>query len=271
MPIVVTEKIESRRLLASRDGKASTFDLSLNVHGTMDGTAAKNAASAFAPEVWGSGYPQLWKQTVLVTCIGQELWEAVVHYDTSGPEPLQAESSFEFDIGGGTAHITQAIATVPFPPTLPDHRGAIGVKEDGDSLDVQGADIFAPEMTFGETHLVADLAPAYKRVLFEMRGRVNDAPFKGWNAGEVLFEGVNARRQDSRFQTPWSISFRFRVQPNAIVTVGDVSGIVKPGWSLLDIRYEEESGASSLLKRPVGAYVHQVYQAGDFSLLGIGV
>lgn len=266
MPIVVTEKVESRRLLASRDGKASTFDLLLTVVGTDSELAAKNAASAFCPEVWGSGFPQLWKQTVYVAPIGFEIWEATVHYDTTAPEPLSANDSFEFAIGGGSVHITQALGTVAYPSTLPDNQGAIGVTEQG----VQGADIFAPEMAFAETHWFAELSPAYKRVLFNLRGRVNSNPFRGWEAGEVLFEGVDARRQDNRYQTPWSVTYRFRVSPNAIVSVGSVTDIVKPGWALLDIRYEVSSALTSLLRRPAGAYVHTVYESADFAALGIG-
>jgi hypothetical protein len=269
MAINVLEKFESRRLQASRDGRASHFTLVLAVTGSMDQLAVKNAANAFAPEVWGSGFPQLWKQTVEIQCIGTEgdgIWEAVVRYDTSGPEPLSANDSFEFEIGGGSQHITQAYATTAYPSDLPNNAGAIGVTEDG----VQGADIYAPEMTFSETHFYNDFSPTYKRTLFSLRGRVNSSAFKGWAAGEVLFEGVSARRQDNRTTTPWGVTYRFRVSPNEEVTVAG-NTFDKFGWDLLDIRFEEGVVSGNGVRQAVGAYVHRVYLAGNFALLGIGV
>lgn len=264
--IEVTEKYDSRRLLVSRDGKASTFTMLLTVRGSMDQYAVKHAASSFAPETWGSSYPFLWKQQVEVQCIGHELWEAVVRYDTSAPEPLSANDSFAFDISGGTQHITQSFATASYPPGAPDEFGSIGVTEDG----VQGADIYSPEMTFEETHFFAELSPTYKATLFLLRGRMNESSFRGWAGGEVLFEGVSARRQDNRYQTPWSVTYRFRVSPNATLSIAGVGDIDKAGWDLLDIRYEPTVEDNSLLHRPTRVYVHRVYRTADFSLLGIG-
>lgn len=266
MAINVLEKIESRRLQASRDGKASHYTLVYAVTGTMDQVAVKNAVNGAAPDVWGSGFPQYWKQSVEVNCIGLDVWEAVVRYDTSGPEPLSANDSFEFELGGGSQHITQAFETAAYPASLPDQEGAIGVTDDS----VQGADIYAPEMTFTETHFYDELSPTYKRTLFELRSRVNNAGFRGWDAGEVLFEGVSARRGDNRTTTSWGISYRFRVQPNRTVTIAGQS-IPKLGWELLDIRYEHGTDSNALVRRAVGAYVHRVYELGNFALLGIGV
>ena len=46
----------------------------------------------------------------------------------------------------------------------------------------------------------------------------------------------------------------------------------KEGWHYLWVRYEDEKdeAAKVLTRRPVAAYVEQVYQYGDFGLLGIG-
>ena len=268
MPIIVTEDIGSRTLTASRDGKASSIDFLLTVRGSMDQVAVKNAATAFVPDVWGTGSPQFYKQTVNVECVGEDVWKAFVHFDTTAPEPFSANNSFEFDIGGGTQHITQALATTAYPSTLPDHEGAIGVTSDGE---VTGADIYTPEMSFVETYYFQELSNAQKRAMVLLKSHVNNAPFKGWEAGEVLFVGATARRQDNRFSTPWSVTYRFAVQHNAIVDVGAVEGIPKLGWQLLDIRHRQVAGSTSMLRVAEGAYVHTVYAFGDFSLLGIGV
>lgn len=269
--ILVTEKYESRRFLASRDGKASTMTLVLTVSGSMDPYAVKNAATGFAPPTQGAGFPLLWKQQVEVNCIGTDgggIWEAQVRYDTSAPEPLSANDSFSFEISGGTQHITQALITSRYPASLPDQFGAIGVTDDG----VTGADVYAPETTFEETHWFQEISPAYKGTLINIRGRLNSNAFRGLSPGEVLFEGVSARKMDSRFETPWSITYRFRVSRNALVSIGGFSDIEKGGFDLLDIRYDAsvDGGTNQMVRRPVGVYVHTVYEYADFAALLIG-
>jgi hypothetical protein len=46
----------------------------------------------------------------------------------------------------------------------------------------------------------------------------------------------------------------------------------KKGWEYLWVRYadEEDAGSSTLVKKPVAAYVERVYEEGNFAALGIG-
>jgi hypothetical protein len=45
------------------------------------------------------------------------------------------------------------------------------------------------------------------------------------------------------------------------------------GWHYLWVRFtdDEDANAKALIKRPIAAYVEQVYPYGNFSSLGIGV
>jgi len=110
---------------------------------------------------------------------------------------------------------------------------------------------------------------AYKVILFHMTGRVNAFPFKGFAPGEVLFLGASG---SLRGQEDWEITFRFAASPNAInLKVGDIVGIVKKGWEYLWVRYADAEDENVLVKQPTAAYVEQVYEYGDFALLGIRV
>jgi hypothetical protein len=56
------------------------------------------------------------------------------------------------------------------------------------------------------------------------------------------------------------------------LAVGPITGIAKKGWEYLWVRYAdvEDTGAKMLVKRPIAAYVEQVYEYANFAGLGIG-
>jgi len=151
--------------------------------------------------------------------------------------------------------------------TAPDCKGAIGVTADS----VEGVDITVPVYQFSETHYLADtlVTPAYKATLFALTGKVNNAAFKGFAAGEVLFLGASGSR---RGYGDWEITFRFAASPNVTnLTIGDITGINKKGWEYLWVRYSdsEDAVAKALVKKPVAVYIEQVYPYGDLNLMGM--
>jgi hypothetical protein len=270
MPITVEEKFESRQVTMGTNPSA---ELRYTVRGTDDDVAARVALEGASPTVYDLYNDGLWlvpRDSATVEPVGNDLWEGIVRYSLS---PQENESIFSFDTGGGTQHITQSLQTVAShaPPgkTAPDFKGAIGVTDDS----VEGVDITVPVYTFSETHFLPDalVTPAYKATLFALTGRVNNAPWKGFALGEVLFLGAAGSK---RGLGPWEISYRFAASPNVTgLTVGEITGVAKKGWEYLWVRYAdaEDTVAKALVKKPIAAYVERVYEYGDFSLLGIGV
>lgn len=266
--ITVEEKFDSREVTT---GQKPTAELRYVVRGTNDDAKARNALASHSPQLFdlfGGGLAFLPRDTITTQPVGDELWEGVVRY---GMVPQTNESVFTFDTGGGTQHITQSLATVgayaPFGSVPPDFKGAVGVTADS----VEGVDITIPVYHFSETHYLPDesMTPAYKGILFQLTGKVNGETFKGFAQGECLFLGASGAKRGSG---DWEISFRFAASPNATyLTVGDITGIDKKGWEYLWVRYAdvEDTTAKTLVKRPVAAYVEQVYAYGDLSLLGI--
>jgi len=179
---------------------------------------------------------------------------------------------FSFDTGGGTVHITQSLSTTSYAPvgaTAPDFKGAIGVTDDG----VEGVDIVVPKYAWTEkVKLQATAITAqYRTTLLSLTGRVNDATFKGFAEGEVLFLGASGSQTS---HSDWDITFSFEAAPNAAnLTVGDITAITKYGWQYLWVRHSQQSDttAKRLTRRPIAAYVETVYNTGNFALLGIGV
>jgi len=262
---VVAEKFGSRSSTESAENPS--IELLYNIYGTNDDLLAKFHLAAASPLT----YDGLFRQSYSISQVGDNLWEGVVPYGTEKP-PETGDSSYSFDTGGGTQHITQSIETIQkkAPPgkTAPDFKGAIGVTTDS----VEGVDVVTPVYNWTETHFIANdaVTQAYKAKLFNLTGRVNDGTFRGFAAGEVLFQGASGSK---RGKDDHEITFRFAASPNVTsLTIGDITGIDKKGWEYLWVRYEDSDDATAkrMVKKPLAAYVEKVYEDGDFSELGIG-
>jgi hypothetical protein len=269
MAVIISENYASREFTL---GRQRSREIVYDVLGTDDETVVEAQVRATAPPVYGGlGIED-------VECVPVEvdagdahrgIWKVRVkyQYDDDGSE-------FTFDTGGGTAHVTQALETVaryapPGPASCPDTLGAIGASGDR----VEGADIVVPSYQFTERHRIADavVMGGYKGTLFNLTGRMNDAPFKSLDTGECLFLGASGQKRG--FDSFWDILYRFAGSPNATgLAVGDITGIAKLGWDLLDIQYAEFADlfAFHLVQRPIGVQVQRVYRFGDFSAMAIG-
>jgi hypothetical protein len=223
--------------------------------------------------------------------LGDKAWQLEVSYVSDGanddqqPDPLKRSRSF--DTGGATQHITQAIPSSLFPegeqrfhtgsPAAPNMKGAIGV--DGDT--VQGVDIVVPQLTWTETYDVPTLyvTTAYIKKVSQLTGTVNNAAFRGFAEGEVLFMGASGSQQwdQDKGDGPWSLSYKFVASANQgqektfpAIKIGDIENIAKDGHDYLWVRYEDAVENSTLLKKPKFVYVNKVYRRGNFKDLGIG-
>ena len=101
---------------------------------------------------------------------------------------------------------------------------------------------------------------------------MNGRRFRGFPAGQVLFHGG---RGSASAKDPSLIEITYSFEQSDDVkqqTVGGITGIEKPGWAYLWVRYSEEhdTQAKSLAKRPEAVYVERVYYPANFNLIGIG-
>jgi hypothetical protein len=269
MAITIQEKFESRQVTM---GINPSVELRFHVYGTnndVDARVALESASPSVYDLYGTGLVLVPRESVSVEPVGPDLWEGVVRYNVV---PQENEPVFSFDTGGGTQHITQSLQTVASyaaSGTPPNFKGAIAVTDNN----VEGVDITVPVYNFSETHFLPGsvVTPSYKATLFNLTGKVNNVSWKGFAQGEVLFLGASGTKRGLQ---AWEINYRFAASPNKTgIIIGDITGVDKKGWEYLWIRYAEteDATAKALVRRPVAAYVEQVYEYGDFSLLGIGI
>jgi len=242
----------------------------------------EDEASAILISTAPATYKALMLDSVNADPIGNDIWKGYARYVR-----FANDNEYTFDTGGGSQKITQSLSTVasyaPAGQAAPDFRGSIGVSDDK----VEGVDIVAPQYQFTETKIFTDasVTTAFKLILFNLTGRTNNATFKGFAAGEVLFMGATGSK---RGDEDWSITFRFTCSPNATGlsigatpetyyggyggSDGTITGIAKKGWEYLWVRYADfvDTFAFALVKQPVAVYVERVYYSGNYSTLGIG-
>lgn len=200
---------------------------------------------------------------------GAGVWECSAEY--AYERGTDVDPAFSFDTTGGTAKITQAKATIGGYAAsgygVPNFGGAIGVTKDS----IEGTEIIVPKYSFSETFFFDSsvVDGAFKATIFSLTGTVNNGTFRGFSAGEVLFEGVRGSRRGTG---KWELTYHFSASPNVTgLTVGTITGIAKKGWEYLWVRYQDFDDATGgfAVKRPVVVMIERVYDSGDYSLLGI--
>lgn len=299
MPITWVEDNASRSATIARIGRKaqSVYKKSWKLFGSSDDLAIHddiNRTLSLRALFWdypGNPDMRLQAESYSVEYLGDDAWQLEVTYTKDGAEdpekadPLRRTRSF--DTGGGTQHITQSLPVgqgqgldfeFRYPAGAANQSGAIGV--DGDS--VSGVDIVVPALTWTESYDVPHqfITANYIKSLSKLTGSVNNATFRTFPAGEVLFLGASGSQEwdSDRGDGPWNLSYKFSQSPNAgagktlaALTIGSIANIAKDGHDYLWVRYEDSVNANVLIKQPKAVYVNRVYRREDFTQLGIGV
>jgi len=273
MAITLSEVIESR------EWNDNSVTFSYQLRGTASDTDARTYLLDNTDNIYENRYrvrPRLRPIHIDTTDADSCIWETEVTYvlpDIKVPDT--GDSTFSFNTAGATSHIVQSLKTINIytdGSTELDHYGAIGVN--GDNVD--GTDITVPIYEFDETHYIDNttVTDAYKKTLCRLTGTVNNALFKDFDAGEVLFLGAAGTK---RGIGDWEIQFKFAASPNVTSkSLGYdqdgnalITGIAKKGWEYMWIKFGPSQVADDVLFRPKAVYIEQVYKDGDFSELGI--
>lgn len=212
--------------------------------------------------------------------IGGGVWHGFANYSAAGErqsnKPLTPDDAeqWEFVTEGSTQRITQSLETVGYynqlgsqPVSANPFKGAIGVGQDGH---IEGVDIEMPGARLRSRKVItaAQATQTFLNHLMKSRGSVNNAPFRGWAAGEVKFlVGSTQTRANGDVE----LTKEFDVSPNLTdIVVPGISGTVtKEGWDYLWIRYEdwEDTVNKKIVRIPISVQVERVYRRIDFATL----
>jgi len=261
MTVVVEQTWDSPRVT---EGANPSAEFSFFIRGTDDELEAIGALLDNTPAVY-NGMPRQSRSVERIAHNGW--WRGTVTYSPRG-RPSVDSPLWSFDTSGGTEKATLSFATAAYAPegkTPPNYGGAIGITDNG----IEGVDVTRPrmELSLRMSLPAAYMTPAYINVLYSLTGTVNNAAWKGFSAGEVLFLGVSASQKT---QEEWDLDYKFAISPNLFnFYVGPIFVPLKRGWEYLEVLFEDkvDENAKKAVKSPLCVFVHQVYLYTDFSLL----
>ena len=261
-----------------------TYECRYLVVGTMSETEARSAVVGKSSATYGSLRRDDVRVEELRGRVGH--WLAEVSYirpDLAPPET--GDQWFSMSSRVETTRVTRSRQTVgtfaPAGETPANYDRLIGVSTGGD---VEGVDVQVPVYSFTVDKYLAPTAgadPNYIRNITRLLAHVNAEPFAVRTAmdetgstlvfepHEVMLIGAAAGRRGDQ---PWEFRFEFAASPNLRdLDVDAIAGITKRGWDYLWLRYEQyaDDEHKVMLRKPVAAYVEQVYPEGDFSRLRI--
>lgn len=200
-------------------------------------------------------------------------WEATAEYKTD-KKSFPNQLSRTFDTSGNTVHKTFSIKRVYARSTIYNAESEEGKPAEVgfNGEEVEGVDVGVAGFKFTETHPIPDSAVTfeYEQALSKASWHVNDAPFRGYEAGEVLFKGVSGSKNGTE---KWTLNFEFEVIHNEKnVAIGDIVVAEKKGWDYASVRFTPKlsDDNSGIIIKITGVFVDQVYPTADFSSLGIG-
>lgn len=261
MPILIDQSAEVTCSFDA-EGLLETARMRWWVHGTPDEPTATGLVLTAAPAT----YDSLFLQGLNAQTDDSLKWLFDVDYGRRDPD----ESEYGFEIGTQSQKIMYAKAQRTYnvgSSTAPDVGLAIGVTPDG----IDGVDALIPTYQFTERHLLTDaqVTATYKAALFATTGKVNDATFKGFAAGEVLFLGSTGAK---RGRAKWEVTYRFAASKNFNGAHAGATSVRKDGWEYLWVLSADkvDNTAKAMTKQARGVYAAQIYDPTDFSVLGIG-
>jgi hypothetical protein len=266
MAVTVVELFDSRQF--DFGVETASVVLRYGLYGSQDDEEIRIAAGdVLETEAFGLAY-----QSHRITPFGGDCWYLEATYGNA--EIISFEDrKVSYEVGSTTQHIMQSLSTIAWGKAagvdgdVPDFKGAINVSRN----EVNGVDIDFATFIFTETVLFSedDITNAYLRKVKSLTNTVNNASFRGWEAGEVKFNGATIARQNAdRFE----LTFRFEVSENKTgMVVNGSEPFDKEGWDYIWFVYADGSNADNLVKKVKYYYVERVYDRGDFSELGIGV
>ena len=211
--------------------------------------------------------------------------------NTGGGNSDAVLRDYSFSITSETQHITHSLETVntyvPAGKTAKNFNGAVNVESDNGSLIVRGVDKILPVFNFSETVIMPAVFGSHElrnaiglpvsqtvidakqiKVFAELYGKINDKPFREFDRGELMLNGITGNRYD---RNHYQMTFQFAVQRNLTgEKINGITGIDKRGWEYLWISYVDEvDDAGIKVKKPEQVTIEKIYYYGDFEKLGI--
>jgi hypothetical protein len=287
--------ITHSELMGSREGKDSTKRASISELAYMLGGSDSITdmrsyldSNGLIPTLFdGLIYEDLTREQ-----LGPRVWRWAARYveprrsDESNDQIDVGEYRVSFDTTGGSLKLlwtpdhTNRVTMKPDPVVFgiggaTDYKGGINMRRGAGGMEPAGVEVLIPVLKFTIHYRRAKDASeslwfAYMKAIAALSPSTNDATFKTCDAGEVLFLGGNGTQG---IQSDPVLDFHFAHSPNLIGLIFDsITGVDKKGHDYLWIDYEPEKDNTTKRARakPIGVYVHELYEPKSFGPIGVG-
>lgn len=196
-------------------------------------------------------------------------YEATEQQDSNSAAEDDDEEQISFDSTGGTTHIMTSRDQVKWQKE-PDPGGMIGWNgKANEDAEYAGVDIVTAQLreSYTKTMRYSQLSTTYRRKIAYLTGTVNNATFKGWKKGEVLFLGASFSGVKG---DKIAVTFNFAIQQNeSNVELAKGVKVNKNGWdyawTITKTKMENDRPKVEILN----AFVDRVYRYEDFGQLKI--
>jgi hypothetical protein len=209
------------------------------------------------------------------TCTGEIIWNTrgrISHDNTAATEFVTLE------MAGESTHISHVSAPADATHYYDDLGTGIGLNGDG-TLD--GVDVLEPTeaLQIKIYKTPSTINATYRTTLRNLYMTVNNATWKGYGAGNLLFIGVAYGEQRDSLM---SVTFRFLARPSVTITpaiIGNDNGeanppnITKRGWDYYWIvrgasfDFSPGIGIADIKAGVKSAHIARVYRAANFATL----
>jgi hypothetical protein len=244
----VTQSLKTSRRWQAADQVATGVNLTVDAANSLMVT----------PDGWTVSGADTLKKVLVASLPGWTPGVYAVGAITGGQWTLDASPAAVGTTGGRWMLTTDPNAT----GTAVDYKQAIGVTTDA----VAGCDIFAPHEEFGLVSQVGPFTLAHKRLIRSLAATVNNAPWRGFAGGELLYLGCTARCGPGNV---WVLNHKFAAGENlyCVPITPDLMLPAKLAWEWLWTPYPSTApaGTPDILRVPTRAYTEQVYRFSDFT------
>lgn len=269
--MAIFEKFQSRDFELTK--KTGSIDLAYFITESDDEQVVMNTLLANRP----AQYNGLICQSAKVSQEGPGVWIGECHYGGEDEEDSQdktkpGEFTFTFDTGGGKQKITSSPAdkfqAYNRPGKIaPSFQGGINATD----KDVEGVEIIVPALKFSLALRTprGRLNDEYALKVGNLTGKVNQNQFLSFDNRTVLFMGATGSyKSGENIESEITLNFEYSPHKRNI-KIGDIVVAEKGGWDYLWVyfRNEDDLGAKCIVHQPYAAYVHKLYEDGDFGEL----
>lgn len=295
MAVEVTEFYESREV--SRTQADVTIIDIFTIKGESDPRKAEGYGPSFGAELDHDGV----STTVILkkaVRIAPDACRLTVTYGVPGGKKFGAGSgisgeSWEMDLTAGIEHIVEVRKTEDQTNyTSEGEEKENKSKSIGDTLDgkIDGVDVYRPKATLTVTKYfeAKSISRNFMLIIYGMTGKTNDAEFKGWLPGSLLFLGARVRSAQEGFipvvytflGSPEEKNIKIDIRNSAKGEKGSITIKEKKGWHYLWFKQvswmeptgETDKGGEAVEKKMIAtgsAHVAKVYEEETFTKLGL--